>query len=182
MTMTQDFTAKLKDMMGAYLVDTSAFDRAFETSTALGEKMTAIGLGAATDSADISTAWTMETLARLGEITKVKSEPADYATAMTEFASAQMQGTVERMSAFAEVARKAQTETAELMMSMGKDFADDMTAAAETAAAKTTEAAKTAGETATEAAKPAATAAKPAPKAAASTARKTTTSTAAKSG
>ncbi|MFD1342855.1 phasin, PhaP [Litorisediminicola beolgyonensis] len=139
---TQDFTAMMKDMMGAFPVDTTSMEDAFKTSATLNEKLSAVALDAAGKSAEISTAWTQGTLAKLSDITKAKSEPADYAKAMTDFASAQAEMTAEHMAAFAEIAKKVQMDTVELMMAAGKDFSDDATAAVKKATADATATAK----------------------------------------
>ncbi|MGR3502936.1 phasin family protein [Pseudaestuariivita sp.] len=122
---TQDMSAILKDMMGAFPVDTKAMEDAFKSTATLNEKLSHVALDAAEKSADISAKWTKETLTKMGDIAKVKSEPADYAKAMTDFASAQAETAAEHMAAFAEIAKKVQMDTVELMMSAGKDVAED---------------------------------------------------------
>ena len=142
MAKSQDFTAVLKDMMGAFPVDTAAFDEAFKTQATLNEKLTGVALEAAEKSTEISSKWTKDTLAKLAEISKAKAEPADYAKAMTDFASAQAEVAAENMAAFAEVAKKVQMETVELMMAAGKDFSEEATAAVKKATDEATAAAK----------------------------------------
>lgn len=107
--------------------------------------LSGVAFDAAEKSADISSAWTKETLARLTEMTKVKAEPTDYAKAMTDFASASAEAAAEHMAAFAEVAKKVQMETVELMMAAGKDLQNEATAAA----TKTAENAQAAAKKAT---------------------------------
>ena len=106
MAKAQDMTAVLKDMMGAFPVDTSALDDAFKSGAALNEKLAGVALEAAEKSSEISSKWTKDTLTKLNEISKAKAEPADYAKAMTDFASAQAEVAAENMAAFAEVAKK----------------------------------------------------------------------------
>ena len=142
MAKAQDFTATLKDMMGAFPVDTAAFEGAFKNQAALGEKFSSVALEAAEKSAAISTKWTSETLAKLGDISKVKAEPADYAKAITDFASAQAEVASENMAAFAEVAKKVQMETVELMMAAGKSASEEATTAVKKATEDMTAAAK----------------------------------------
>ena len=142
MAKAQDFTATLKDMMGAFPVDTAAFEGAFKNQAELGEKFSSVALTAAEKSAEISTKWANETLAKLGDMSKAKAEPADYATAITDFASAQAEVAAENMAAFAEVAKKVQMETVELMMAAGKDASEEAQAAVKKATADVTEAAK----------------------------------------
>ncbi|MEL0436363.1 phasin, PhaP [Phycobacter sp. K97] len=142
MAKTQDFTAMMKDMMGAFPMDTKAMEEAFKNSAALNEKLAAVALGAAEQSADISTKWTKDTLSKLGAMSKVQAEPADYAKAATDFASASAEVAAENMAAFAEIAKKAQTETVELLMAAGKDMSEEATAAVKKATEEVTTAAK----------------------------------------
>ncbi|WP_109465888.1 phasin family protein [Albibacillus kandeliae] len=146
MAKTQDFTAVMKDMMGAFPVDTAAFEEAFKTTATLNEKLSAVALEAAEKSAEISSKWTKETIAKLSDISKAKTEPADYAKAMTDFASATAEVAAENMAAFAEVAKKVQMDTVELMMAAGKDLTEDATAAVKKATADVTTAAKKAAK------------------------------------
>ena len=142
MAKTQDFTAMMKDMMGSFPVDTKAMEDAFKTTATLNEKLSAVAIEAADKSTEISAKWTKETLAKLGDIAKAKKEPADYAKAMTDFASAQAEVAAEHMAAFAEIAKKVQMDTVELMMAAGKDFSEDATAAMKKATDEVTAAAK----------------------------------------
>jgi hypothetical protein len=138
----QDMTAMFKDVLGAFPVNTTAFEDAFKNSAALNEKLTAVALGAAEKSSEISTKWTKDTLSKLGDMSKAKEEPADYAKAMTDFASAQAEVAAENMAAFAEVAKKVQMETVELLMSAGKEATEEATAAVKKATNDVTAAAK----------------------------------------
>ena len=139
---TQDITAMMKDMMGAFPVDTKAMDEAFKTTATLNEKLSAVALEAAEKSTEISAKWAKDTLAKLADMSKVKKEPADYAKAMTDFASAQSEVAAENMAAFAEIAKKVQMDTVELMMAAGKDFTEDATAAVKKATDEMTATAK----------------------------------------
>ncbi|MBU2962655.1 phasin family protein [Citreicella sp. C3M06] len=139
---TQDFTAMMKDMMGSFPVDTKAMDEAFKTTATLNEKLSAVALEAAEKSTELSAKWTKDTLTKLSDMTKFKSEPADYAKAMTDFASAQAETAAENMAAFAEIAKKVQMDTVELMMAAGKDFTEDASAAMKKATDDMTAAAK----------------------------------------
>lgn len=148
MAKTQDFTAMMKDFMGAFPVDTKAMEDAFKSTAALNEKLSAVALDAAGKSAEISNKWTKETIAKLSDVAKVKEEPADYAKAATDFASASAEVAAENMAAFAEVAKKVQMETVELMMAAGKDMSEEATAAVKKATEEVTTAAKKASATA----------------------------------
>ena len=132
----------LKDVMGAFPIDTSSMEDAFKTATSLNEKLSTVAIDAAEKSTEISSKWTKETLAKLTDISKAKAEPADYAKAMTDFASSYAEVTAEHMAAFAEVAKKVQVETVELMMAAGKDFGEDTSKAVQKATGEMTAAAK----------------------------------------
>lgn len=142
MAKTQDFTAIMKDMMGALPVDTTAIEGAFKSTAALNEKLSGVALDAADKSAEISNKWTKDTLAKLSDMSKAKAEPADYAKAATDLASASAEVAAENMAAFAEIAKKVQAETIELLMAASKDLTEDATAAAKKATNEVTAAAK----------------------------------------
>lgn len=139
---TQDYTKMMKDMMGSFPVDLSGMKDAFKTQAALADKMSKVALEAAEKSTEISSAWTKDTIGKLNNVTDVKAEPADYGKAVTDFASAQAEMAAENMAAFAEVAKKVQMETVELMLAAGKDISEDATAAVKKATADVTAAAK----------------------------------------
>ena len=142
MAKTQDFTAMMKDMMGAFPVDTKAMEEAFKTQATLNEKLSGVALEAAEKSTELSAKWTKDTLSKMSALSKAKAEPADYAKAYTDFASAQAEVTAEHMAAFAEIAKKVQMDTVELMMAAGKDITEDATAAVKKATADMTANAK----------------------------------------
>jgi hypothetical protein len=129
MANTQDFTAMMKDMMGAFPVDTKAMEESMKSVATLNEKLATVALGAAEKSSEISSKWTKDTIAKIQAMTKAKAEPADYAKAMTDFASTAAEAAAEHMAAFAEVAKKLQMDTVELLMAAGKDVAEDASAA-----------------------------------------------------
>lgn len=145
MAKTQDMTAMFKDMMGAFPVDTKAMESSFKTTATLNEKLSGVALNAVEKSTEIHSKWTKDTLAKMAEMSKARSEPADYAKAMSEFASASAETAAEHMAAFAEVAKKVQMDTVELMMAAGKDISDDAT----TAMTKATDDAQAAAKKAT---------------------------------
>ncbi|RDC74975.1 Phasin [Rhodovulum sp. 12E13] len=139
---TTDYSKMMQDMMAAFPMDASAMQDAFKTQAALGEKMSKVFLEAADKSNEISAKWTKDTLSKMGEMTKVKDEPTDYTKAMTDYASAQAEMAAEMMAAYAEVAKKVQMETVELMLAAGKDFSEDASAAVKKATTEVTTAAK----------------------------------------
>jgi hypothetical protein len=142
MAKTPDFTKTMQDMMASFPVDANAFQDAFKTSAAMGERMTKVALEAAEKSTEISSAWTKATISKVGALAKTKEEPADYAKAMSDFASAAAEMAAENLAAFAEVAKKVQMETVELMLAAGKEVSEDATAAVKKATADVTAAAK----------------------------------------
>ncbi len=148
MAKTPDMTAMFKDILGSFPVDTSAMEGSFKTAASLNEKLSGVALTAAEKSADISSKWTKDTLAKLADMSKAKQEPADYAKAMTDFASASAEVAAEHMAAFAEIAKKVQMDTVELMMAAGKDMQEDATKAVKKATDDVSAAAKKATTTA----------------------------------
>lgn len=142
MTKTQDYSKVMKDFMGAFPVDMTAIQDAFKTQATFGEKLSQVALEAADKSTEISTKWTKDTIARAGSVYKVKEDPADYGKAVADFATAQAELAAENMAAFAEVAKKVQMETVELMLAAGKDFSEDASAAVKKATDEVTKAAK----------------------------------------
>ena len=147
MAKTNDYTKMMQDMMAAFPMDAKAMQDAFKTQAALGEKMSKVALEAAEKSTEISTRWTKSALAQMGDVMKMREEPTDYGKAMTDYASATAETAAENMAAFAEVAKRVQMETVELMLAAGKDMSEDATAAMKKATAEATAAAKKATAT-----------------------------------
>lgn len=142
MTKTPDFTKAFQDIMAKFPVDTSSLQDSFKSQSALGEKMARVALAAAERSTEISAQWAKDTIARVGELTVSKTEPADYAKALSDYASASAEVAAEHMAAFAEVAKKVQMDTVDLMMTAGKDIAADAQKVAESATRETQAAVK----------------------------------------
>ena len=130
-TKTNDMTKMMQEMMASFPIDATAMQDAFKTQAALAEKMS-----------KVSAKFTKDTLSKFGEMAKVKDEPTDYTKAMTDFASSQAELVAEHMASYAEVAKKVQMETVELMLAAGKDFSEDATAAVKKATTEVTAAAK----------------------------------------
>ncbi|MGR3542520.1 MAG: phasin, PhaP [Hasllibacter sp.] len=136
MNNTNEMQKMFADMLGAFPVDTSAMKDAWKTQSALAEKLSRVALDAAETSTEISAGWTKRTIGKMNDVAAVKDEPADYGKAMTDFASATAEMTAETMAQFAEVAKKVQMETVELMLAAGRETAAEATAAAKPAAKK----------------------------------------------
>ena len=143
-----DYSKMFQDMMTQFPVDMSAFEDAFKSQAQMGEKFSKVALGAAEKSAEISTKWTKELLAKMGDVTTAKDDAAAYSKALSDFASAQAETAAENMAAFAEIAKAVQTETVELLMAAGKDFGAEASAAMRKATDEVTKAAKKATEAA----------------------------------
>jgi hypothetical protein len=146
MTPTQDYTKIMQDFMGAFPMDLSAVQESFKSYAAFGEKLSKVALDAAEKSTEISSKWTLGTLNKIGTVASVKEEPAEYSKAFTDFASAQAESTAETLAAFAEIAKKVQMETVELMLAAGKDAQEDATAAMKKAGREFTTASKRAAK------------------------------------
>ena len=142
MTKTTDFTKMFQDFVSSFPVDASAMQNAFKTQAAFGEKLTAVALAAAEKSTEVSSKWAKDTIAKMAAASKAKAEPADYTKAVSDFATATAEMAAENLAAFAEIAKKVQMETVELMLAAGKDASEEATAAVKKATADVTAAAK----------------------------------------
>jgi hypothetical protein len=142
MTKTTDFTKMFQDFVSSFPVDASAMQNAFKTQAAFGEKLTAVALAAAEKSTEISSKWAKDTIAKMAAASKAKAEPADYTKAVSDFATATAEMAAENLAAFAEIAKKVQMETVELMLAAGKDASEEATAVVKKATADVTAAAK----------------------------------------
>ncbi len=128
MTKTPDFTKAVQDMMAQFPMDTSALQNAFKTQAAFSEKLAAVSLAAAEKSTEITSKWAKETIAKLNVAAKAKAEPAEYGKAASDFATAAAELAAENLAAFAEVAKKVQMDTVELMMAAGKQASEEASA------------------------------------------------------
>jgi hypothetical protein len=151
MAKTPDFAKTMQDMMANFPIDTSSMQEAMKSQSLLGEKLAKVALSAAERSTEISAQWAKDSIARAGELAAVREEPSEYAKAMSDFASASAEMAAEHMASYAEVAKKVQMDTVDLMLTAGKDIASDAQKVAEKAARET----QTAVKKATTAAAPA---------------------------
>lgn len=119
-------------------IDAVELEDAFEAPAAMDGKLFGVVLGGVENLNGASRILTQYTLAKLANMSKTKAEPVDYAKAVTEFASAYSTSNADHMAAFAQVAKKAQMETVELMLAAGKDVSEDATAAVKNATTKAT--------------------------------------------
>lgn len=129
-----DYSKSFQDILANLPVDTSSAREAFKTQTALSERLSRVALQAAEQSTEISARWTKDTIARLGELASAKDQPADYAKALSDFATAASELAAEHVAAYAEVAKKVQLETVDLMLTAGKDIAENTQSTAKSVA------------------------------------------------
>ena len=148
MARTPDFAKTMQDMMANFPIDTSSMKDAMKSQTMLGERLTRVALPAAERSTEISAQWAKDSIARMGELAAIKEEPADYAKAMSDFASASAEMAAEHMASYAEVAKKVQMDTVDLMLKAGKDMTAEGQSIAEKAAADNVATVKKAAATA----------------------------------
>lgn len=150
MAKTPDFAKTMQDMMSNFPIDTTSMQEAMKSHSLLGERLTRVALAAAERSTEISARWAKDSIARMGELAAVREEPAEYTKAMSDFASASAEMAAEHMAAYAEVAKKVQMDTVDLMLTAGKDIASDAQKVAEKATRETQAAAKKATSVATD--------------------------------
>lgn len=138
MTNTNDFTKVMQDMMAKFPVDASAFQNAFKSQSAYGEKLAAVALAAAEKSTELSAKWAKDSIAKLNDAAKAKVEPADYTKAASDFATAAAEMASENLAAFAEIAKKVQMDTVELMLAAGKNASEEASTVVKKATADVT--------------------------------------------
>jgi hypothetical protein len=129
MATNEDFTKYISDMLNAYKMDNSAMTDAFKNSAELADRMSQVALEAAERTNDVSAQWAKDMLTKMGDVTASKEAPTDYTKAMSDFAAAQAEMSAEMMSAYAEIAKKVQMETVELLMSASQDMQANIAAA-----------------------------------------------------
>ena len=149
MTKTPDYSKVMQDMMASFPMDMSSFQNAFKTQAAFSEKLSKVALEAADKSTEISSKWAKDMIAKLSTAAMVKGEAADYTKAATDFTSAAGEMATENFAAFAEVAKKVQMETVELLMAAGKEVSSEASAAMTKATTEATNVAKKATAAAT---------------------------------
>jgi hypothetical protein len=89
-------------------------------------KLSQVAFDAAKKNVEIGQTWVNETIAALDAFAKPVEKPADIAAASTEFAKAQAEAAPKHLASFADVAKKAQVETAEIILKAGKDVQNNI--------------------------------------------------------
>lgn len=123
-----DYSQMMKDMMGSF--DTSSVEAMTRSQAQLAERMAQVAISAARQSTDLSAKWMQDALSKVSAVAQAKQDPADYAKGVAQFMSTSAESAAEHMAAFAEIARRVQTETMELVLNAGKQMGTDMTDAA----------------------------------------------------
>lgn len=134
MANAQDFTAFFKD--APFTLDTKAANDAFKTWAAFNERFSGIAVEAASKSNEIVAASVKETLALLRTVTTVQDAPADYAKVVSDFGTKQGELTTKQFEALGDVAKRAQSDVTELLVTTGKKAAEEGTNAVNTATTK----------------------------------------------
>ncbi|MCY4333550.1 MAG: phasin family protein [Litoreibacter sp.] len=123
-------------------VDTQAFENAFKSTAALNEKLATAALDAAGAAQDLGNSWTKDTLGKMLELAKAKTEPADYVKAIADVAKDQSDVAVANLTTLADIAKSSQTEVLELLAAASKDMNEDAAKALKAASEKATDATK----------------------------------------
>nr|WP_325251141.1 phasin, PhaP [Amylibacter sp.] len=132
-----DFAKATEEFFAAFKMDTKMFDDASKNVAEFNQKLGKIAVAAAKKNAELTNAWTSETLKSVEAANKIQKDPSAYSTVASEFASAQAQSLPEKLAAYAEVAKAAQLEAVELFVAAGKDIQAEVAAATKDVAAKT---------------------------------------------
>jgi hypothetical protein len=109
------------------------FNELFKNAAEYNSKFYKIGLDAARENVELGQAWATATLKKAEKLAVVKGAPADYAKVTAEFVNEQVQASPEQLAAFGEVAKKAQTQSVELMLAAGKELQAEATKTAKKA-------------------------------------------------
>ena len=128
--MADDPNQKMREALSGSPMDPTVLENLAKSQAALAEKLSAIAIEAARRSTDLSAHWVQDTLSKLPALTQARAEPAEYAKAAGDFMSGSAETAAENLAAFAEIVRKVQAETFALLLTAGKDLAQDATAAA----------------------------------------------------
>ena len=102
-----------------------AMKSVMEYNTKLGK----IALDTLKKNAELSQAWTKESLTSLDPFVKGSEKPEDFMKMTNDYVTTQAQSMPKHMAEFAEVAKKAQLETIDLMMKAGKDAQEELMSA-----------------------------------------------------
>lgn len=136
MSKTPDPLEYFKAIMNDGMMDVNSASAMFAGASEYAAKLSKIALEAAEKSAELSNAWTKQSLKKLEAFGEPLSEPTQIAKISSEIAAAQAQEAPEHLAKFAEVAKSAQMATIELLMSAGREAQNGVADAAKKAAAR----------------------------------------------
>ena len=117
---TLDFANTAEKLMGALNFDTKAYEDVLKNAAEFNAKLGKVAVDAARRNAELTNAWTQDVLTRVDTANTAYGNPVEYAAAATEFATAEVRALPDRMAEFAEIAKTAQLNTLDLMISAGK--------------------------------------------------------------
>ena len=102
-------------------------DEAMKSIMDYNSKFGKIALDTVKKNTELSQTWAKESLSALDPFVKSTEKPEDFMKIATDYVSSQTQSTPKHIAEFAEVAKKAQLETIDLMMKAGKDAQEELT-------------------------------------------------------
>ena len=126
----EDYTKNFEKMMSQSPIK---FDEAMKSVLDYNSKFGKIALDTFKKNAELSQAWAKESLTALDPFVKSTEKPEDFMKVATDYVSSQTQNTPKHIAEFAEVAKKAQLETIDLMMKAGKDAQEELSSVAKKA-------------------------------------------------
>ena len=148
MAKAQDFTAIFKDLPFSFPVDEAAAKDVWNKTAKFNEQFAGIALDAANKAGAVSEKAAAATLEGLRTVSKARPDAKDYLSAVVEFGNAQTALVRESVETLTEALKQAQTEATELLVSTGKQAAEDLNKTASKAQTKVTAAVKKAAEAA----------------------------------
>ena len=119
----EDYSKNFEKMMSQSPIK---FDDAMKSVMDYNSKFGKIALDTVKKNTELSQAWAKESLSALDPFVKSTEKPEDFVKIATDYMSSQTQSTPKHIAEFAEVAKKAQLETIDLMMKAGKDAQEEL--------------------------------------------------------
>ncbi|MEM9426955.1 MAG: phasin, PhaP [Pseudomonadota bacterium] len=142
MPKTKDPMVAFKEVLKEMPLGADAVETAYRTTASLNEKLAASAIKAVGAAQSVTDGWTKDTLAKVGELTKAKADPADYIEAVTSVAAEQSDIAIKTLTALADITKTCQTETFELFASVTREVNEDAVQTMQSATEKATKAAK----------------------------------------
>ncbi len=120
MSKFEDFAAVWADALPRNPFDPEAVSESARKSAETGEALTAVVLKAAGSCADLTEKWALESLGRAKDVVSAGADPAGFAAAAKESASAAFESAAEHIGAYTEIAKRAQIESVEIVLGAAK--------------------------------------------------------------